>query len=84
MTNCIPQWTNVPPGQDGQFWLSINSFSGSRCKPYVVTIYDTEYGANVALRDGSTPKLKTFCKRYPEALWCEVIPPPALPIHENK
>jgi len=76
-----PQWTVTVPIKDGFYWLtySFNEVSRNR-EPEVVHVYDLEYGnGNVALGNGSTPKLLTFCKKHPEAMWCEVVPPPPFP-----
>ena len=66
----IPQWTSEVPTKDGNYWLT---YSNMR-KPGIVSIY-----ANYVRFDSRHTKLATFAKKQPEALWCEVIPPPPIP-----
>jgi len=70
------EWTATAPDKNGFYWLKYKYCNN----PEVVQIYDMKYGSgNVALCNGNTPKLPAFCKKHPEAMWCEVVPAPPFP-----
>lgn len=87
MIDKIPQWVGEIPTEDGEYWFSVYNFAKTAyTEPRIARVsgFGCKYGGkpNVYLTDGTMPKLASFCKMHPEAMWCKVILPPSLPVME--